>query len=131
MCEGITLCLSGEARAEAATALKVRLIQLGHRAEIINQRLAERIGSAESRTLVCELLTRNGVVVLVTTDEVSPPPDRRLTMRVETYDTTDFAAEKALDLLAEAAVIRLDAGSYSQEEEELVRRRLADLGYVE
>lgn len=131
MCDGITLSLSGEARNETAAALKERLIQLGYRAEIVNQRLAERIGSAESRTLVCELLTRNGVVVLVTTDEVSPPPDRRLSMTVETYDTPDFAAEKALDLLAEAAVVRLDAGSYSQEEEELVRRRLADLGYVE
>ncbi len=131
MTEGITLFLTGEARVETGIALKERLRELGYRAEIIDSRLAKRIGSPESRKLVCELLSRNGVIVLVTSEEVPVPEERNITMVINANDTPEFAAEKALDLLGEGGAVEVQAASYSPEEEELIRRRLADLGYVE
>ena len=50
---------------------------------------------------------------------------------VATHDTPDFAAEKVLDELAEAGILTLEDAGYSDEEEERIRKRLADLGYIE
>lgn len=131
MAKGITLFLSGDASVATGIALKERLLELGYRVEVIDARLAMRIGSVESRKLVCELLSRNGVIVLVSAEEVPQPDGRSLSMAVDANDTPEFAAEKALDLLAEAGAVQLESASYSPEEEERVRQRLADLGYVE
>ena len=56
---------------------------------------------------------------------------QNLTVELDGHDTPDFAAEKLIDILAEHGVISLSAADYTREEEEKIRRRLQDLGYIE
>lgn len=54
-----------------------------------------------------------------------------IVVELDSHDTADFAAEKVIDILAEQGVISLPTGAYTREEEERIRRRLQDLGYIE
>lgn len=54
-----------------------------------------------------------------------------LAVELDALDTPDFAAEKVIDILAENGVISLPAAEYTLEEEEKIRQRLQDLGYIE
>jgi hypothetical protein len=106
MVKGLTLYLSGKHSATAAAAVKNRLAAVGRRAEIFDERLAERIGSAASRTLACEVLIRNGVAVLITTDMVDPPV---LGGSVHAFDT-DTSASHAVE---QAVAVVLNTGDGS------------------
>jgi hypothetical protein len=54
-----------------------------------------------------------------------------LAVELDAHDTADFAAEKIIDILADSGVISLAATAYTVEEEEKIRQRLHDLGYIE
>ncbi len=56
---------------------------------------------------------------------------QNLAVDLDPHDTPDFAAEKVIDILAENKVISLPSTDYTREEEETIRRRLQDLGYIE
>jgi len=58
-------------------------------------------------------------------------PEGAVRIETDAHDTPDFAAEKALDILAEKGSISLELHDYTPEEEEQIRKRLADLGYIE
>jgi hypothetical protein len=75
--------------------LAQRIRQQGRRVECIDAGLAERIGSKESRSLACEFLARNGVVVVTSTPDVRPDGDR-LDIYLTPSDDHDRAAEGAL-----------------------------------
>lgn len=107
----ISIRLTGANVAETAKVLQRRVIELGSN--------AHRIDEAAS-----------GIVVLAIGDG-PPPEDAVLAVEVSEYDTPDFAAEKILDELGEAGVLDLEATDYSPEEEERIRARLADLGYID
>lgn len=96
MAEGMTLCLLGKYADAAASAVKDRLVAHGRRAEIVDARLAARIGSQESRIAACEVLMRNGVIVLVTTDTV-PAPDTRA-HQINVDDSWSMAVEQAFEI---------------------------------
>jgi hypothetical protein len=130
MRKGITVSLSGAGVAETAKTLGVRLIELGHGVEQIDADAVRRLGGAAGAAHACLLLARNGVVAVSTSPELVPEGEV-LSVEIDANDTADFAAEKILDALAEADVVTLDAGDYSPEEEEQIRRRLASLGYIE
>jgi len=83
-----------------------------------------------SAGFVCRLLVRNGVFVIVVSDEVKPDCECR-EIELDKNDTADFAAEKILDTLAHENLVSLETHDYSADEEEEIRRRLADLGYIE
>jgi len=89
--------------------------------------LAKRLGDA---AFVCRLLSRNGIIVLATYGGAKPQEDC-LEMAVDPRDTPDFAAEKILHGLEEKGVIERASADYTPQEEEEIRRRLADLGYIE
>ena len=99
---GITLHLSGPNAEEVAKALMARLTELG----------------------------RQGDIVVVTGAGLKPNRDC-LEFSISPHDTPEFAAEKVLDALAESGIIALQTCEYTPEEEEQVRRRLADLGYLD
>ncbi|MBN2311464.1 MAG: hypothetical protein JXR94_20980 [Candidatus Hydrogenedentes bacterium] len=122
--------ITGASVPETTKALATRLIELGRPVEVIDSALAERIGGAAGANEVSGLLSRNGVVVLAVYDGAQPAGDT-LAVEVDPNDTPDFAAEKILDLLDEAGVVDLESTEYTPAEEEQIRRRLADLGYVE
>jgi len=130
MRKGITVRLSGANIADTAKTLGVRLIELGHCVEQIDADAVDRLGGLAGASHACLLLARNGVVAVVTVPELVAE-GTSLVVEIDANDTPDFAAEKILDALAEADVITLDAGDYSPEEEEQIRRRLASLGYIE
>jgi hypothetical protein len=90
----------------------------------------QSLGGPAGADTACGLLARNGVVVVALYQDAWPTGER-LTVEVDANDTPDFAAEKILDTLHEAGVVSLDVADYSPEEEEQVRKRLADLGYIE
>jgi len=69
-------------------------------------------------------------VVIVTHPKMKPDAPC-LTVEVDANDTPDFAADKVLDELAAAGAIAVQPSDYSPEEEERIRKRLSDLGYVE
>lgn len=95
MQSGLTVCLYGPSAAQVAARLAQRIRQQGRRVECIDARLAERIGSNESRSLACEFLVRNGVVVITSTPDVRPEGDR-LDIYLTPSDDHDRAAEGAL-----------------------------------
>lgn len=95
MANGLALCLTGEHADSAAAAIRDRLAAHGRRAEVIDARLAERIGSAESRTLFCEVLIRNDVVVLITTDCVLPPQETNEVYGIDVDQSWSLAVERA------------------------------------
>lgn len=130
MRKGIVVRLTGAHVVETAHALAKRVVELGHNAELLDDSVAARLGGAESAAYASHLLSRNGVVVIAVYAGARPE-GACLTVEVATHDTADFAAEKALDALAEAGVIALDDADYTPEEEARIRDRLADLGYIE
>ena len=65
---------------------------------------------------------------LVTDARDAPEP---IECAIDANDTPDFAAEKILDVLAERGLVTLDDDGYSDEDEEAIRQRLSDLGYIE
>jgi hypothetical protein len=95
MANGLALCLTGEHADSAAAAIKDRLAAHGRRAEVIDASLAERIGSSESRTLLCEVLIRNEVVVLITTDSVLPPRETNAVYGIDVDQSWSLAVERA------------------------------------
>jgi hypothetical protein len=127
---GVTICLSGPNVPETAKALTVRLVQMGRQVELADGSLAERLGSRDALAVVCGLLSRNGIIVVAPCDGVTPEGET-MPIEIDPNDTPDFAAEKILDDLGEAGLVDLESDQYSPEEEEKVRQRLADLGYVE
>lgn len=128
--KGATICLTGAASADVAKALAIRLIEMGRNAERFDPEVTKRLGGAKRVAYVCGLLSRNGVFVIVTTPGEKPDGER-LSVEINEHDTPDFAAEKIIDELAERGMLCQDAVQYTPEEEELIRKRLADLGYVE
>lgn len=123
-----SIMLTGQGLPETAKALVGRLIELGYNAEYVSPAVAERLGGEPGAALACRLLARNGCFAVC--HELAPEGDR-FEWEVGPHDTPDFAAEKALDALADAGHIEVHDVSYTPEEEERVRKRLADLGYIE
>ena len=113
MKRGLCVCLTGANAPETGTVLVKRLIALGHGGAYVDDRFACK-GMVSVISCTCAL-----------------PEAERLDVEVAEHDTPDFAAEKVLDELAEAGLIELDTGGYSPEEEDRIRKRLADLGYIE
>ena len=130
MDKGISVHLSGAGVAETAKALGVRLVELGYGVEQIDADAVRKLGGPAGAAFACHLLARNGVVAVCSCPDVTPEGET-LSVEIDANDTPDFAAEKILDALADAGVITLEAGDYSPEEEEQIRRRLASLGYIE
>ena len=128
MAKGITIQLTGAMPAETAKALLTRLAEMGKQVERMDPDLAAKIGPASG--LVCRLLSRNGVFV-VSVDPALTPEGEVLSVEVDPNDTPDFAAEKILDNLSDRGLLSFENADYSPEEEEEVRQRLADLGYIE
>ncbi|HNR33576.1 MAG TPA: hypothetical protein PKO36_00250 [Candidatus Hydrogenedentes bacterium] len=128
--KGATICLRGTEAGATAQALVFRLIELGRNAERIDEDMIKRLGGVKRAAFVCGLLSRNGVFAVVTAPDIRPEGNV-LEMEVDEHDTPDFAAEKILDELAERDLLRMDGVQYTPEEEEAIRKRLADLGYVE
>ncbi len=130
--DGIVVTLSGPNTGTAGHALAVRLIELGRKTEHVGQGLKKTMGNQTAVATLVRMLTRNGVSVVYTLDEpLETGGTPTLSAQVGEFDTPDFAAEKVLDLLAAKGWVALDTGGYTPEEEERIRRRLADLGYVE
>lgn len=128
MARGIALKLSGEFREDTGKALVQRLIELGKGAEMFDDALVSRIGPAAG--LVCRLLVRNGIFVVIVAEQMEPDCEcKRITL--DSNDTPDFAAEKILDMLAHENLVSIESHDYSPDEEEEIRRRLADIGYIE
>ncbi len=109
-----TIRLTGEHAADAAHALGRRLVELGSRVCPPGQ--APPAGF-------------DGVVIRLG-DAPSPVPAGD-TVAISAHDTPDFAAEKILDVLHENGVISLESETYTPEEEEEIRKRLSDLGYID
>ena len=128
--KGIAVTMSGANVVETAQVLTVRLIEMGRNVEHLDAAMATRFGSVRAASYACEVLVRNGVVAIVTHPKLKPKPPC-LNIEVDANDTPDFAAEKVLDELAAAGVIVMESSDYSPEEEERIRKRLADLGYIE
>jgi len=130
MHKGLAIRIQGPHAAETARALAVRLVELGHRVEHIDAAAAKRLSTRKAAVLACELLTRNGVFTVVSAEGVNPA-EPCLKAEVSPHDTPDFAADKVLDALAAGGYISLEAVDYTPEEEEQVRVRLSQLGYLE
>lgn len=130
MDKGITVRLTGCNVPETTRALATRLVELGRRVEVIEPSHAEKLGGDAGAAFACRLLTRNGVIV-VASYEGREPEGESVEAEVDEHDTPDFAAEKILDALAEAGFLELESADYTPEEEEEIRKRLADLGYIE
>lgn len=128
--KGATICLKGAEAEAVAKALAFRLIELGRNAERLGDDVLKRLGGAKRAAFVCGLLNRNGVFVIATAPGIRPEGGT-LEVELDEHDTPDFAAEKIIDDLAERGLLRYDMAQYTPEEEELIHKRLADLGYVE
>lgn len=128
--KGATICLSGAESAGVAKALALRLVEMGRNVERVDGDTVKRLGGVKRAGFVCALLSRNDVFVIVTAPGARPE-GVSLDVEINEHDTPDFAAEKIIDELSERGLLRVDAVQYTPEEEELIRKRLADLGYVE
>ncbi len=129
MRNGLTIYLQGNDTVAVARELGDRLVAVGHRVEIVDERLAQRIGSLTSRTLVCEVLIRNGVIVLVTTGTVPLPDCDAVVHEVDPSDPISAAAERALAALVSAGVGDRDR-VMSGSRKNTIPQPLAHLGYV-
>lgn len=109
-----TIRLTGENAADAAHALGRRLVELG--SNVCPPGQAPPAGF-------------DGVVLLLG-DAPSDAPAGG-TVEISAHDTPDFAAEKILDILHENGVISVESEGYTPEEEEEIRKRLSDLGYID
>lgn len=125
---GTSVRLAGANVEATAEALVSRLRDLQREVEVMDTSMADRLGPAAA--LVCQILARNGIIVIVAVPEVKPDSDC-IEIVIDPKDTPDFAAEKILDALAGSGVVTLALHEYSAEDEEIVRRRLAELGYIE
>jgi len=130
MSKGIAIQLVGEHAAETERVLAMRLIEFGHQVERIDQGVVDTLGSDKAVALVCHLLSRNGVIVLAAYRGMRLEGDA-IEVDLDLNDTPDFAAEKVLDTLAGRGIIDLETSEYSPEEEEQIKKRLSDLGYIE
>lgn len=130
MGKGATVWLTGAHVSETAHALLLRLRELGSNAECIDESHAARLGGATAAAHACHELCSQGVIVVAAYGGVRPEGEC-LEVEIPAHDTPDFAAEKVLDELAEAGVLDLEHTDYSPEEEERIKHRLADLGYIE
>lgn len=128
--KGITVRLTGHSVPETVRALATRLVEMGKRVEVIDAAHVDRFGGDAGAAYACRLLSRNGVLV-VAGYEGREPEGEYIEAEVDVHDTPDFAAEKIVDALAEAGFVELESADYSPEEEEEIRKRLADLGYIE
>ena len=131
MDKGAIVVLTGAHVVETARALVIRLIELNRTVEALDTSagITHAVSAAEQ-------LTRDGKIVVVADDRyskasVSETDTRSIEFEVAPYDTPDFAAEKVLDELVEAGVLTMEDAVYSDEDEERIRKRLADLGYIE
>lgn len=130
MDKGITIRLTGANVAQTAAMLAVRLEGLGRLAAVIDQAAVDRFGSPGQAGQGCGYLARRRVIVVVIHPEVQPSGES-LDIEIDANDTPDFAAEKVLDELAAAGVIAAETLACSPDDEDLIRQRLADLGYIE
>ncbi len=130
MRKGISIRLTGHNVAETTKALATRLVELGHGVEVLDAAHAAKLGGASTAAYVARLLSRNGVIVLADFQGAEPQGEC-IDVGIDEHDTPEFAAEKILDGLAEEGIIQLEDADYSPEEEEQIRKRLADLGYIE
>lgn len=109
-----TVSLTGENAAETARVLVRRLVETGCNVCPPDRDPAEAF---------------EGVALRLGEPAAGGPADE--TVAVSPHDTPDFAAEKILDLLGDRGLIALEPEGYTLEEEEAIRQRLADLGYIE
>ncbi len=130
MKKGITVRLTGANVPETMKALATRLAELGRSVEVLDASHADKVGGDAGLAWVSRLLSRNGVIVLAAY-EGREPEGECIEAEILEHDTPDFAAEKIVDALAEEGIVRLEGVDYSPEEEEEIRKRLADLGYIE
>lgn len=130
MLKNINVRLTGAHVPETARALAVRLIELGRKAEIIDDKAVARIGTADATSQAVDLLSRNDVICVITRHDITSEAGG-IDVEVSEHDTPEFAAEKILDTLAEAGAVSLDEAGYSPQQEEEIRRRLSELGYIE
>jgi hypothetical protein len=127
---GICVCLTGANPLETAKALCVRLVELKGRPELADSAFLARHDSTDAAAQTCAALAAEGAIVVIPEPTFSPQGER-LDATVDPNDIPEFAAEKILDLLAERGLVDLEDTEYSPEEEEEIRKRLADLGYIE
>ena len=114
MTQRYVLCLTGDGAAETAHVLVRRLVETGAGACPPDREPEDGF---------------HGVWVCLS--ETLPDGVAGETVAVSPHDTPDFAAEKILDLLAGQGVVSLESEGYTPEEEEEIRQRLADLGYID
>jgi hypothetical protein len=130
MQKGISIRLSGANAEDTAKLLVVRLIEMGRAAESVDPAAVRRLGGPRAAAQACGSLVRNGAIAVITHPRLRPEGPS-LEAEVDPHDTPEFAAEKILDQLAELGFIALGNSGYSPEEEELIKQRLANLGYIE
>ncbi|HOZ47530.1 MAG TPA: hypothetical protein PLO37_20220 [Candidatus Hydrogenedentes bacterium] len=130
MHEGITVCLAGTSTDETARALLRRLVELGCRVERVDDDFVRAAGGRDQAARACGSMAGSGTIAVCAL-EGFVPDGARVVVAISRHDTPDFAAEKILDELDSAGVIDLDSQDYTPEEEERIRARLADLGYIE
>lgn len=111
MREGLIVLLEGPRADEVAGILAGRLRELGRKVEPMD--------------------AQDGAIVITSDASLEPEGVPRLSCPLSVHDTPDFAAEKILDRLAEAGAVTLGDADYSPEDEEQIRKRLANLGYIE
>jgi hypothetical protein len=87
-------------------------------AMVLRHRLEEMTGKFE------------GSFLISASAEESGPSANALSFNVSPHDAPDFAAEKILDELAALGWIALEEGGLTEEEEEQIRERLQELGYI-
>lgn len=114
----------------AAAALAGRLRELGCKSEMLDEAAVKSLGGIKSVGAACALLTRNGIFVVAACEKLRPAGEW-LPVELDLHDTPEFAAEKVLDELAAKGALALDDRGYSVEDEEKVRERLSQLGYIE
>lgn len=130
MPKAATLQFHGPGAVEVAKAAGMRLIETGRAAEQLTGDTVAKLGGPAGAAHACRLLSRNGVFVLCSDSRVTPEGEV-IAIDLDPNDTPEFAAEKALELLQELGLFADTAGDYSADEEEEIRKRLSDLGYIE
>ncbi|GMU93483.1 MAG: hypothetical protein AMXMBFR4_25410 [Candidatus Hydrogenedentota bacterium] len=130
MRKGISVRFLGQNSEPVARALAERLRECRRRAECIDEPLARRIGSPESCTTACDVLVRNGVIVLLTAQDVQPtqPP---LDIYVDAWHTAEDAVDHVLNSLARLSVIDRMPIAFSAVPEPAAWPRAANWGYAE
>ncbi|HDP36190.1 MAG TPA: hypothetical protein ENN29_13920 [Candidatus Hydrogenedentes bacterium] len=99
-----TIVINGNDAADTAVLLRARLAALG---------------DAVSGT------------IQVQTNRAVPESETAYTYAGGVHDTPSLSVEKILDALADRGWVRLETAELTPEEEEQIRARLQDLGYVD